>query len=96
MAAGDVYIAGVFTVPQDDYMYLRPPVGEEIVIHNIGHSQSAVLEFFDGTNAVVMDTVSDGSSWVGMYLHCTYDKYYRVKNTSVLDSLMCADGMKTK
>lgn len=96
MAAGDVCNVGVLTVAENDFMYLRPPVGEEWVVHNIGHSCGAELQFFDGTNSVVMDTVSDGTAWVGMYLHCTYDKYYRVRNTSLLSNLMCADGMKTK
>jgi hypothetical protein len=96
MAAGDAFTAGVYTVAAEGFMDLQPSVGEELVIHNIGHSQSAELQFYDGTNFVVMDTATAESTWVGMYLHCTNSKYYRVKNTSLIDNLMCADGMKTK
>lgn len=96
MAAGDVYAVGVDVVAANGYLNLQPGPGEEIVVHNIGHSQSAQLEFFDGTNFVVIDVVVDNSSWIGMYLHCTNTKYYRVKNTAGVDNNMCADGMKTK
>lgn len=96
MIAGDVYQQGVTAVAQDAYFSMQPAVGTEVVIHNISHSIDAVLEFFDGTTAVVVDTQISSGSWMGMFLHCTNSKYYRVKNTNAASNNICCDGVATK
>lgn len=96
MAAGDVYNLGVSSVAQNAYLSMQPSAGVEAVIHNITHSTDAVLEFYDGTTAVTVDTQIGAGSWMGMFLHCTNSKYYRVKNTNASANNICCDGMTTK
>jgi hypothetical protein len=96
MAAGDVYQLGVSAVAQNNYFNMQPGAGTEIVIHNISHSTDAVLEFYDGATAVTVDTIAGNGSWMGVFLHCTNTKYYRVKNTNAASNNICADGIYTK
>jgi len=96
MAAGDVYNLGVSAVAQNAYFNMQPAAGVEVVVHNISHSTDAILEFYDGTTAVTVDTVTGAGSWMGMFLHCTNTKYYRVKNTNAVSNSLCCDGMTTK
>lgn len=96
MAAGDVYNLGVSAVALNAYFNMQPPAGQECVIHNITHSTDAVLEFFDGTNSVVVDTQNGSGAWMGVFLHCTNTKYYRVKNSNASSNNICCDGMYTK
>jgi regulation of enolase protein 1 (concanavalin A-like superfamily) len=95
-AAGDVYQAGVSSVAQNAYLNLQPAAGAEIVVHNISHSTDATLEFYDGSTAVSVDVATGSGSWMGIFLHCTNTKYYRVKNTNAAANNICADGMYTK
>ena len=96
MAAGDRYQQGVTSVAQDAYFSIQPAVDTECVVHNISHSTDASLEFFDGTNYVTVDTQTGNGSWMGMFLHCTNSKYYRVKNINGSSNNMCCDGVQTK
>jgi len=96
MAAGDVYALGVTGTAQNAYFSMQPGAGTEIVIHNVSHSTDAVLEFYDGSTAVTVDTVLGAGSWMGVFLHCTNVKYYRVKNSNAASNNICADGIYTK
>lgn len=96
MAAGDVFVKGIEAIAQNSYFIIRPVSGQEVVIHNISRSIDASLEFFDGVNYVAIDTRIGPGGWMGMFLHCTYDKYYRVRNTNVNTNNICCDGMVTK
>jgi uncharacterized protein (DUF2147 family) len=96
MAAGDAFIKGVTATAQNAYLNLQPDSGTECIIHNISHSTDATLEFYDGTTAVTVDVKTGAGSWMGMYLHCTNTKYYRVKNTNVASNNLCCDGVQTK
>ena len=96
MAAGDRYQQGVTATAQNAYFSIQPLSGIECVVHNVIHSTDAVLEFFDGTTAVTVDTQLGGGAWMGVYLHCTNSKYYRVKNTNASSNNICCDGVQTK
>jgi len=96
MAAGDIYNQGVTSVAQNAYFDIQPTTGVEVVIHNISHSADSVLEYYDGTTAVTVDTQIGNGSWMGMFLHCTNSKYYRVKNINAAASNICCDGVQTK
>lgn len=96
MAAGDVFNQGVSAVAQNAFFSMQPAAGVEAVIHNISHSTDAVLEFYDGVTAVTVDTQIGNGSWMGMFLHCTNSKYYRVKNTDAVSNNICCDGVQTK
>jgi len=95
MAAGNVFNKGIELVAVDGFFNIRPSIGTEAVIHNITHSEAATLEFYDGNNYVATDSQDEAGCWMGMFLHCTYDKYYRVRNTSGLVNSVCCDGVQT-
>jgi hypothetical protein len=95
MAAGDVFNQGVTSTAVNAYFNIQPAAGVEVVIHNISHSDSAELEFFDGTTAVTVDVSAGAGTWMGMFLHCTNAKYYRVKSTAAGNNV-CCDGIVTK
>lgn len=96
MVKGDAYAPAIITVSANGYANIRPPEGIEIVVHNIAHSGSAQLEKYDGTQAVTVDTVTGGVPWMGMFLHCTYDVYYRVKDLTGATSYVGYDGVVSK
>lgn len=96
MAAGDVFNQGITATAQNAYFDIQPSAGVEVVIHNITHSTDATLEFYDGTNYVVVDTQTGSGAWMGMFLHCTNGKRYRVKNTNAASNNICCDGVQTK
>lgn len=96
MAVGDRYAPAIVTVAQNNYANMQPPVGVEVVIYNIVHSTDAVLEKFDGTTAVTVDTQTGINPWMGVFLHCTNSVYYRVKNTNASSNNIGWDGVVTK
>lgn len=96
MAAGDVFQPSFQIVAQDNYYNIQPGTNVEVVIHNIAHSTDAVLEYFDGTVGIPVDTQTGSGAWMGMFLHCTNTKFYRVKNTNSASNTIGCDGMVTK
>lgn len=99
MAAGDIYIQGIEQIAVGEYFSIRPPVGTEVVIHNICHTVDVSLEFYDeiaGWNIYDIDKHLGGGAWMGMFLHCTHDKYYRVQNMSDKVNFISCDGVITK
>lgn len=96
MAAGEVFNQGITTVSVGGYFTIQPASGVEVVIHNISHSTDAILEFYDGTNYITVDSHSGNGAWMGMFLHCTSSKYYRVKNSNgSIANLIACDGVRT-
>lgn len=101
MAAGDVYQLFDATVGETEFLTMQPSAGVELVIHNITVNPTATtsttaLEFYDGTNAFIVDTITGSGSWMGMFLHCTNAAYYRVNPTDATNTKICCDGMVTK
>lgn len=96
--AGDVYNTAVTLIAKDNYLNLKPDTGHEIVVHNINHGSDAALEFHDETLGFSIEIVSaaGSGSWMGMFLHCTNTRYYRVRGKTVATNYMAADGMYTK
>lgn len=99
MAAGDVYVQGIESIADQDYFSIKPPVGTEVVIHNICHTVDASLEFYDedtGHSIYMIDKQLSNGAWMGMFLHCTNTKYYRVQNIAGEVNFMSCDGVITK
>lgn len=103
MAAGDVYAPAMgYQLAQNAYYNMQPDAGVEVVVHNITHGTDATLEIYDSTAnagagvAITVDTQAGNGAWMGMFLHCTNTRYYRVKNTNAAASNICCDGMVTK
>jgi hypothetical protein len=95
MAKGDAYAPGIEAVAGGGTYYhnMRPSVqGIEVIVHNIGHSTDAVLEYFDSVSglSVIVDTQTGNDYWAGMFLRCTYDRYYRVRNSAAgVNNIFC-------
>lgn len=96
MAVGDIYNQGITSVAAGGYFDIQPSAGVEVVIHNISHGSGAQLEFYDGANFVVVDTQVGAGAWMGMFLHCTNAKRYRVKNIGASSTNIACDGVQTK
>lgn len=96
MAAGDIANFGPTSTADAAFLALQPGAGVEIVIHNIGYEGAMELYYYDGTNQVKMDEDVTAGSRLGVFLHCTNAKYYRIKNVSGGAVNLCADGMTTK
>jgi hypothetical protein len=96
MAAGDIANFGPTSTADAAFLALQPSAGVEVVIHNIGYAGAMELYYYDGTNQVLVDTDATAGSRLGLFLHCTNAKYYRIKNISGGTVYLCADGMTTK
>jgi hypothetical protein len=95
MAVGDVK-NGLSNVVAGDYLDIRPPVGEEWVIHNIYHASDIQLELYDGTNSLIFDTDAGAGVYAKYAFHVTNSIRIRVKNTSASAQLIGYDGVQTK
>lgn len=100
MAAGDVKIFANAAVAAANVLNLQADSATEIVIHNITVNVATAttvtkLQFWDGTNAFDVDSITGSGSWMGMFLHCTNTAYYRVVSAEA-GTKVCADGMVTK
>ena len=95
MAIGDVR-AGMLSVLVNEYVDIRPPEGEEWVIHNIYYSGSVKLYFTDGTNHIMFDTAPGPGGHLNFNFHVTYNYWIRVMNASMETILVGYDGVRTK
>lgn len=103
MVAGDIFTTGVVNLAPGSVMNMMPdPVAEgptaEVIVHNISHQSDACLEYYDelAEDYVIVDTHIGQGAWMGMFLHCNYDRYYRVRNISSGANNVCCDGVQTK
>jgi len=94
MALGDVQ-STIASVANNSFLNVQPGAGVEWVIHNFHHAGGAELQFFDGTNFILLDTDTEGGVWSGAF-HVTNLVYYRVKNTSGGTVNLGYDGVQTK
>jgi hypothetical protein len=95
MAVGDVK-SGISSIASGAYLDIRPPAGEEWVIHNIYHASDIQLELYDGTNSLVFDTDTGAGVYAKYAFHVTNSIRIRVKNTSASAQLIGYDGVQTK
>jgi hypothetical protein len=96
MAAGDVANFGPTSTATGAYLDLQPSAGVEVVIHNIAYEAAMELYYYDGTNQIKVDEDTTGGSRLGLFLHCTNSKRYRIKNVDAASKYLSADGMTTK
>lgn len=95
MGIGDVR-ASVIVVAAGGYADIRPPEGEEWVIHNISCSSTCELYVSDGTNSFMVDRVVGGGGWLAYFFHVRYTYYYRVRNPGTESIMVAYDGVVTK
>lgn len=97
MAAGDVK-ANVASVAATTGTYdIKPPSGEEWVIHNIYYNGGTV-EFYraDGTNLLRFDSDTTQGARMGIAYHVTNTQWVQIKNISGSAVLVGYDGIQTK
>jgi len=95
VAVGDVKNALVSVNP-GAYLDIRPPAGEEWVIHNITYGGAVELYFTDGTNYIKVDSSTGPGGWLGFAFHVTNTLWYAVKNVDTAAILIGYDGVCTK
>lgn len=95
MPLGNV-VSDLQAVNSGSYMYIKPTLGNEWVIHNIyvPDSKDVELYFTDGSHRQLVDT-GDGS-WLNYHWHVTSSFYLEVKNVSGSQIYIGYDGVQTK
>jgi len=96
MAVGDVKSA-ISNVAAGGALDIRPPAGEEWVIHNIYHEYDVDLAITDGTLELVFDTDTGRGVYAKYAFHVTNSVWIRVKNKDTASARKVAyDGVCTK
>lgn len=95
MAVGDVVtlnnaLAGSGT------QTIQPAGGAEWVIHNIVVSGSAKIQFYDGTNIVILETISGAGAVINQQLHVNNTTYLQIVDISASTNNTHYDGVVTK
>ena len=95
MAIGDVF-SGISSIVAGAYLDIQPTGTVEAVIHNIYHDGGIQLEFYDGTNSLVFDTVVGDGVYTRYNFHVINTRRIRVKNTASTTQLIGYDGIQTR
>lgn len=89
--------SGLSNVGGGSYLDIRPPSGEEWVIHNIYHAYDVDIAFTDGTNILVFDTDVGAGVYARYAFHVTNTRWIRVYNKDTANArLIGFDGIQTK
>lgn len=94
-SVGDVK-SDLQVIVNNQYLDIRPPSGEEWVIHNIYHAGDVELYFWSGTDSILIDSASGAGAWCAYFWHVTNTVYLRVMNVSGGDIAIGYDGIQTK
>jgi len=96
MAVGDTK-SDLVSVEADGNLDIRPPSGEEWVIHNIYHEYDIDLIWTDGTNELTFDTDYGAGVYMRTAIHVTNSLWLRVHNRDTANArLIGYDGIQTK
>lgn len=95
MATSDA-IGNIQSVNAGSVLDVKPTAPAEWIVHNIyiPEGKAAEIYFTDGTNQVLVATVS--GSYLGYFFHSTATRYIRVKNTSGSAMQIGYDGIAVK
>lgn len=96
MAIGDVK-ANLQSVGNNGILDIKPPNGEEWVIHNIYYNQGTV-EFYktNGVHSILFDVDNSRGGRLGALFHCTSTQWLQLKNKATTATLIGYDGIQTK
>lgn len=99
MAVGDVK-SGIATLSAGGVLDIKPPVGEEWIIHNLYYDANGFkMEFImtNGTIDIPFDNDNSIGARMGMVTHVTNSYYLKVRNSSAGAVMKIAyDGIQTK
>lgn len=96
MALGDAK-TGFVSLAAGDTLDIKPPVGEEWIIHNLYYNGPVELSRTNGVDNLKFDNDTASGARLGYFFHNTTDVWLRVKNahaTAVV--LVSFDGVQTK
>lgn len=96
MAIGDV-VTGLQSVANNGVLDIRPPAGQEWVVHNIYYN-NGTIEFYktDDTNLLKFDSDTSQGARLGVVFHVTNAQWIQVKNTAGSTTIIGYDGIQTK
>jgi hypothetical protein len=95
MAEGDV-IGGISSLASGGSMDIRPPAGDEWIIHNLYFSNTIELSFYDGSNNLIFGHYNFQGLAPWLCRHLTNSRYYRIKALKTGTTLAGYDGVETK
>ena len=95
MATSDA-IGNIQSVNAGSVLDVKPTAPAEWIVHNIyiPEGKAAEIYFTDGTNQVLVATVS--GSYLGYFFHSTATRYIKVKNISGSAMQIGYDGIAVK
>lgn len=96
MAIGDTK-AGLQSISAGAVLDIRPPSGEEWIIHNFYYDNGPVeINKTDGTNVLKFDNDISSGGRLGTVFHVTNTQWIQIKNTTNTTTLIGYDGIQTK
>jgi len=82
MAVGDSVVGLSASVADAAYMNIQPGSGVKWSIHNLFWANSVEIYWYDGTNSILIDSMTGNGARLNTVLECTNTKYLRVKNVA--------------
>lgn len=96
MAIGDVK-AGIASVGSGQRYDIRPPVGEEWIIHNVYYDSNIDMIMTNGVDSITFDRDTSQGARMGMVTHIKNDFWLQLYNYTAGTPLKIAyDGIQTK
>lgn len=95
MAVGDAKGTIVVLAP-GAYIDIKPPPGEEWVVHNLYWSGGCTILFTDGVSSVVVDAPGGAGCWLEVRFHVSSGFWLRVVNGGGGSVVVGFDGVQTK
>lgn len=99
MAVGDVK-SGMGVIATNGNFDIRPPVGEEWVVHNVYYTANGWIYFrmvdAVGNSTIQFDSDNTAGARLGACFHLTNNQYLRITNQSGSNQTFGYDGIQTK
>jgi hypothetical protein len=95
---GDTIVSDIQAITAGQALNIRPPVGQEWVIHNIGCDAQPgnLLRKITAGDYLLVERLPSYSLRTGLNLLCTYDNYVQIYNAGAIAGNFGYDGIRTK
>lgn len=94
MAAGNM-VGSITPVAAGASLDIRPPSGQEWIIHNIKYGGQVTLNDYDSTNTLQWDSDTGAGGRLGLTEHVSNSYWIRVTNTGSTTINISFNGMQT-